>query len=283
MVELKPFYADIDHSFSIVVEDVNDLKARGLITGFVAGGGNASASLTAAGRTWVEDLRSKRASAADRRWVCRTAILQWLDNEGAIRPTRDGNWDRFLDDPASNFFGSEFNEEDIESAGEWLWKQGFVDGLEIDALARPLQPHLTAKGQDCVERFGGNPRRYDEAPRSAGGASVQVVLGGNNQFSTGERSVQVMNVGMTLDDVREHVKLLVEFVSMASPDASASLEELQQEAEADLASPQPTGKWIHGLGDRLKAAAHATGNAAFGATVGLAVTGLYSEVARLIH
>jgi hypothetical protein len=80
MVELKPFYADVGHSFSIVVEDVNDLKARGLITGFVAGGGNASASLTAAGRTWVEDLRSKRASAADRRWVCRTAILQWLDN-----------------------------------------------------------------------------------------------------------------------------------------------------------------------------------------------------------
>jgi len=280
----KGFYESSVNAWKMALDDFRWLKDRGYVTGHSPGADYPMATSTADGRSHVEELRAARSSSADRRWACRMSLLEWLDSLGAVGESKRVDWGKFYGDIRNDYFGQPFTLEDVEAASAWLWRNNYIEGLGVHDFDGPAFPYLSDQGLECVERFGADPRRHEKANNRPREGDTFNLAGDNTQVSTGDNVTQVMNIGASAEELRDLLNGLVDFVlTLASPDEAADLEELRNQAIADLQSPNSTGQPAIRLGQRIKAVAYMAGGAALGATVTLAVNGLFSDMARLVH
>jgi len=173
------------------------LKADGLVilderyNGAIAG-----VRLSTSGQMRAGEFNEWRNSLHARRRQLRDDYLNWLYEqieEHETHPTPDD----FLK-LGHTFAGIPFTGTDLEKTGEWLAKNGFIDGQAAWQYKGPLFPTLTAKGSFTVE----NQRSTNDAPPSMGHTFNTTVNGSANLAQASTNVHQHLSVEWKFEGLR---------------------------------------------------------------------------------
>ncbi len=281
---VEPVYEGQARSFELSRDDVRHLEAQGLVTSYFAGGALPQAQITSNGRAWVEDIQGLRENKIERRWACRTGLVQWLDHVGADSETALKALDGFLSDVRSDFYGQAFTLEEMDAAAAWLQEKGLIDGVPIGERVGPASAHLTSRGLDCIERFGGDARQFGSATDQArvGDTTFNVNAVGPVQIATGPGATQHIEIQEAVAQNRLAVSGLVEILKAFGVSDAEELEPLYDDAVEALGGGEPKNEPLHRFAERAKSLAGKTGSVAATAAVSSLATAIVTNALHLL-
>lgn len=103
----------------------------------------------------MEQIRSARVGRPRRLWACRSAMLSWLYDRGAVGShSQSVTWDLFDADGRCRYYGEPFKTDERTAAAAWLQRNGLIDGYNAPEIDGPFQSFVTDAGERCA-----GPRR----------------------------------------------------------------------------------------------------------------------------
>lgn len=196
------------------------------------GGVVASAHFLPSAHSAVEEFETARGSLPLRRAQLRDDYLRWLYDQIEVRdvsPTPD----QYLKE-SPTYLGVPYTEKDLEKAGEWLAKNGFIEGQAAWQYAGPLRPTLKAKGSYTVEN---DRSTSDPAPGSA--QTFNTTVHGPANIAQASTNVhQVQNNEWKTDGLQ-----LIDAIEQSVPTLRADIvEELVEQLSARKCRPDRRGR-----------------------------------------
>jgi hypothetical protein len=288
IIEVESFYENDEARAGQARDDVRDLEARGW-AGSVFGGGGSLGSLSAmvepAGRSAAGAIRQNWQNQPARRAASRSALVAWLYEVDAVEvPSSAVDWYGIIDTEHGHFYGDAFTAAELERAAAWLQRNDLVQGPSAAELDAPLLAYLTDRGVTCAEQYGCDVNAFKEAQDTPqrGGHTFNVNAH-NDQMATGDQSQQTITIGQTAQDIAIALRGLGEMArELGLADDAADLDQLTEEAVADITSPNPTGRPAQRLLARVQALASRASSQAVATAVTLAVTAASDDVAALV-
>jgi len=214
----------------------------------------------------------------NRNWLVRDAVLAFLYAKSVTDYHGSGtNLDPSKIEESVHWAEAPLTEEEVQGAGIWLEKEGFVEGLRTFG-GGILRPSITAKG----ERYADDGRSVKDDPASRQSSSFVVVQ--NSQGVTiannSPHATQTVNVEMTMQKAREFADALTVAAqsSEAPEDAARQATDVADAIVEEAGRDEPDVNRLKDLA--FRAATSIAG--AFGSTVGggLAQQGL--ELVQLL-
>ena len=190
----------------------------------------ASATLLPEGTAALEEFESERSFLPARRKQARDHYLAFLYSE-IEEHDRHPTPDDFLA-TSTSFYGLRYTTDDVEKAGEWLKKSGFISGDAAWQYHGPLRPTLTQKGTYTVE----NGRSTTDPPPLSISPNYQTTVYGSANVNNGGDHV---NQSLSMQRVAEGMKLL-DALEQALPALGAGLAEIVS-ADIDVARIELAG------------------------------------------
>lgn len=227
--------------------DVFTLVDLGMVEPVMDGGGSLdgiNAVVHGAAHSRAALYKQMWAERGQRRWAAREALLTWLYDQGAESAAGAMSWERIFTSTFGFFHGDPFTLVELDEAAGWLERKGLIGGPRVEERVGPVLAHLTDEGLTCAEDFQGDVAIYDARRNSTAPVAPSITVSGHNvQYASGDRSSQVINVGMTPEQIVLTIQGLGELLrkiglGLDDEDLAAA----EQEALADLASEHPTGK-----------------------------------------
>lgn len=200
---------DVINELGISTVDPHQLVNRFIETGFfqdettAAPGTDPTLLLASNGREAVSQFRAARSRVGTARGA-RTGLLLWLydradENFPIITELRDS--------PHGWFFGQQFSQDEISSAGRNLSERGLIKSLGTSTSGPVLRAELTARGTTCVETYESDPDEMERSMTGSGNVSIGTInqSGGNNAFASTVGSqtstTNTLTVGQTAQDL----------------------------------------------------------------------------------
>lgn len=267
---------DLDeHTQAVWRDNLRQLRDQGLIT--LADGTDllsCSAALTADGRSDVTARRERRHNPALRSSAARDAVVQWLYGEKEPRDLKRMHGNR-----AIHHEGSPFTTDELDVALTYLRNTGLVQGVRV-AETVLLNPHLTARGIDCAEQFGGSVHEYlrSSGPAAATTDAVHVnaptsAFGNRDVTHTATPGAPAEQLTVLLEAVRQAVPVL----GLSGHDAT-TLTRNAATVAAELRAAEPDPVRLRTLTERIGTTLADHGGTALTAVLGAAWTQLMDRV-----
>jgi hypothetical protein len=196
------FYEEDETRFTEARQDILALDGHGFVNQHmsIGGLGALAAMVQPRGREYLDDIASYRGDKGRRQWACRSAMVSWLyDCDATVESGRSIPWGSFIE--SANFFGDDFNAEEVDRGSGWLKRHGLIDGIEAAQAIGPIRAMLTAEGVRCVERFDSDVRAYLDAMEQPVAQGDTWNVTGNVQIATGDRSQQTMNINPPVNEM----------------------------------------------------------------------------------
>jgi hypothetical protein len=183
-------FAQQDVLIESVVALADTLASDGLVA-VVSSGKAATATLTALGVAAAEEAAAARADPRQRAEALRRGMITWLaDRESATGTLPD--WNRFLRDPRSTFYGYFFTTQEVAREAQYLAEHGLIrgygngDGTDFGWTL----PSLTAKGRDCNDYHGGDVAESLNPGQPAKSTHISVNTSPGAQINVGDHNTQ---------------------------------------------------------------------------------------------
>jgi hypothetical protein len=244
---------------------------------------------TPKGRQVADGMRAAIATRRTRERACAAALVSWLDSRDAIGPSRAVSIDGFFTDNRARYYGQLFTLLDVEHAAEWLEEQDLIGGEHAAEFAGPIQPYLTSKGEDCLERFDGDVKQYVLAMSAgtggSGGVNWNISFGsnsGNVQIAGGDNARQTISAGPQPDELQQVIHGIADIVhALGYGEDSEELREATEDAISEAAAPQPEAPKARRFRDVVLRVLAAGALPPVTAAVNAASTGVINEIEHL--
>jgi hypothetical protein len=243
---------------------------------------------TAMGRALADQIREQRSNRRVRERACSSALLSWLDAENAVGDASKAlSLQGFYLDRRALYYGEMFTVEEADQAAAWLERQGLIGGHHVDEFAGPVSAFLTDQGEECIEDYDGDVRRYIAAtkqPRPQQGVTVSV--GGNVTGSmqvAGRDGVLTVNVTNSVEGLTLALQGIADIISALGYAAGqeAELVELTRAAVEELSAERPDIGVLRRFGDWIVSCAQQGGQAAVVAAVTLFTSGALQSAEQI--
>ncbi|GAA1758720.1 hypothetical protein [Luedemannella helvata] len=221
------------------------LDSLGLVELMETFGGLATSgvSITDLGRVEVEKIRKRRENPALRNAAARKAVLEFLYAQPGYRAmTVDG----LLSSPHAQFEGDALGSADIDAALPYLTRKRLITGIRTGQLNTLVRLHLTDRGVDCVEQFGGSVADYvRNVEHGAANNTVNFhgpVTGSNVAWNSREiTQTATTSTGVAGDELVSLIKAIKQALPVLGLDEADSARLLGQldVVEGELESAEP--------------------------------------------
>jgi hypothetical protein len=243
---------------------------------------------TAMGRALAAQIREQRSNRRVRERACSSALLSWLDAENAVGDASKAlSLQGFYLDPRALYYGEMFTVDDADQAAAWLDRQGLIGGHHVDEFAGPVAAFLTDQGEECIEDYDGDVRRYMAAmkqphPQHSFSVSVGGSVTGSMQIA-GRDGVQTVSVTGSVDGLALALQGIADIIrALGYADAQEDeLAEMTRTAVAELQAEHPDLGVLRRFGEWIVNCAQQGGQAAVVAAVTLVTSGALQSAEQL--
>ncbi|MDQ4490718.1 hypothetical protein RBS60_10965 [Sinomonas sp. ASV486] len=233
--------------------DLEALQSRGWIEFWPTYSGIGSVVLKQPGIDAAREFQQLQTDPVRRYKEARDALLRWLYEANLSGSAPSGVQD-FLLSPTSSYLGSQYTEDEVRRAADWLLEKGYIKGHRT-YVGSLLRPSITSAGIDAVETV-------QSASAALTGAGITV----NNINVTGSQGVNLsvasshVNQSNTLtqnqvDEVAKVIdsaRALLNSSSMGiSRDAEAEARGVVDDLDEEIQQESPRTGIIKGLVAKL--------------------------------
>jgi hypothetical protein len=227
---------DIHASFALL----RYCKERGLLDDKFSTLGGPAANMTLAGIQWVEERKRRRNDPTLRVSAARKGLLVWLwkqKQSGAQYPIVE----KFLDFDESVFEGDRLQADEVDRAAAYLEEKGLIKGVKVAERQGPVRAETTSRGDDCVERFGGDVTEFERHDMAGGtvfnihGDNTGNIAANSRDVTMNAKTVKGIDMAAIVMFARA-LRQAAPMLGLSDDDASELVEtadRIEQEASSD--------------------------------------------------